>query len=150
MTEILLSFHNESGRPAPTAQKLAAAARAALDTGPTSGTTLERAEISITMVTAERMRELNRDYHDSDEPTDVLAFGLDPVPSLLADAYICPEVAEASASAHDVSSEQEILRLVIHAILHLLGHDHPDGEERYGSEMFELQERVLEGLAPES
>jgi probable rRNA maturation factor len=45
-----------------------------------------------------------------------------------------------------VEADEEILRLVIHGVLHLLGHDHPEGDARYDSEMFRLQEAVLAWL----
>ncbi|WP_420634252.1 rRNA maturation RNase YbeY [Candidatus Palauibacter sp.] len=124
------------GPPEPA---LEAAARATLGRGraPT-----QDAELSITLVSAESIRVLNRDYHGVDDVTDVLAFGLGEDP-LLGDVYICPEVAEASARQLGLDPDEEILRLVIHGILHLLGHTHPEGEARYASPMFELQERLL-------
>ena len=122
---------------APSNASVDAAARAALATGPAEG-----AELSITFVSASSIRALNRDYHGADGATDVLAFGLGADP-WLGDIYICPEVADAAAREMGLDSAEEILRLVIHGVLHLLGHDHPDGEARYASPMFRLQERLL-------
>ena len=108
----------------------------------------EGVELSVTLLPAESMRALNRDYHGVDDVTDVLAFGLGEDP-LLGDIYICPEIAEASARELGLDPGEEILRLVIHGVLHLLGHDHPEGEARYASPMFELQERLLARLLAE-
>lgn len=130
-------------REGPSEVELAAAARMALRTGRAEG-----AELSITLLPAESMRALNRDYHGVDDVTDVLAFGLGADP-LIGDIYICPDVAEASARELGIDPGGEILRLVIHGTLHLLGHDHPDGEARYASSMFELQERLLARLLAE-
>lgn len=113
--------------------------------GDTAG---ESAELSVTFLTAAAMRALNRDYHGVDDLTDVLAFGLGEDP-LVGDIYISPDAAEASARELGLDPGEEILRLVIHGILHLLGHDHPDGEARYASPMFELQERLLARLLAE-
>ena len=139
----------------PPETQLIAAARAALDTArarragdAAGGAAGEGAELSVTFLTAESMRALNRDYHGVDDVTDVLAFGLGEDP-LVGDIYISPETAEASARELGLDRGEEILRLVIHGILHLLGHDHPAGEARYASPMFELQERLLARLLAE-
>uniref|UniRef100_UPI003B527648 rRNA maturation RNAse YbeY n=1 Tax=Candidatus Palauibacter sp. TaxID=3101350 RepID=UPI003B527648 len=77
----------------PPETQLIAAARAALDTararcaGEAAG---EGAELSVTFLTAESMRALNRDYHGVDDVTDVLTFGLGEDP-LVGDIYISPE-----------------------------------------------------------
>ena len=140
----------------PSEAELRAAARAALRAGRAGrapeaaggDAAGESAELSVTFLTAESMRAMNRDYHGVDDLTDVLAFGLGEDP-LVGDIYISPEAAEASARELGLDPGEEILRLVIHGILHLLGHDHPEGEARYASPMFELQERLLAGLLAE-
>lgn len=131
--------------------RLEGAVRGALSSGLATGESLGGFEVSITLVPAARMRALNRTYHGVDEPTDVLAFelgapeepGAPPGPRLLGDVYICPDEAAASAEALAIELDEELVRLAIHGVLHLLGHDHPEGEDRYHSEMFELQERLL-------
>ncbi|MYC88572.1 MAG: rRNA maturation RNase YbeY [Gemmatimonadales bacterium] len=129
----------------PSEAELQVAARAALRAG---GAACEGAELSVTFLPAAAMRALNRDYHGVDDLTDVLAFGLGEDP-LVGDIYISPEAAEASAGELGLDPAAEILRLVIHGVLHLLGHDHPEGEARYASPMFELQERLLARLLAE-
>ncbi len=131
-----------SGRGIPARADLEEAALAALRTARPRLAGSEPGEVCVTLVSAESMRDLNRKYHGVDDSTDVLAFGLGDDP-LLGDIYISPEVAEISARELGVDPGEEIERLVIHGVLHLLGHDHPEGEERYASPMFELQERLL-------
>jgi len=127
------------------------AVRAALETGFASGREPESAEISVTLLSADRMRALNREYHHVDATTDVLAFDLgsatSEAPSLLGDIYVSPEVATETAAELGLEPAAEVLRLVVHGALHLLGYDHPPGEDRYDSPMFRLQEDVLSGLA---
>lgn len=125
-----------------------AAVRRTLETGPLEGPPLDEAELSVTLVSAEDMRELNHGFHDVDAPTDVLAFHLGHVRagadrSLLGDVYVCPEVAGRAARELGIDREEEVVRLVIHGVLHLLGHDHPEDDARYDSDMFRLQERLL-------
>ncbi|MCY3700160.1 MAG: rRNA maturation RNase YbeY [Gemmatimonadetes bacterium] len=150
----------DGGWRGPSEAELKAAARAALRAGPAgraSGAGVgdaagEGAELSVTFLPAESMRALNRDYHGvddlTDDLTDVLAFGLGEDP-LVGDIYISPDAAEASAGELGLDPREEILRLLIHGVLHLLGYDHPEGEARYASPMFELQERLLSRLLAE-
>ncbi|MFQ5690695.1 MAG: rRNA maturation RNase YbeY [Gemmatimonadota bacterium] len=119
-----------------------AAVRATLAAGnPPAG-----GEISITLVSEEEIRELNRRYLGRDRETDVLAFDLGGEADLLADVYVAPTVAARSARECGETEAREIVRLVIHGMLHALGHDHPEGEARYESEMFRLQEELLDRL----
>lgn len=90
---------------------------------------------------------MNRHYLSRDRPTDVIAFELGDPPVVLGDVYLCPEVAEAEAEERGIDPSREILRLVIHGTLHALGWEHPEGAGREESEMFRLQERLLEELA---
>lgn len=139
----------DAGWGGPPEAMLEVAAQVALRAGPPGGAgplggegTPAGAELSISFVSAASIRALNRDYHGVDDVTDVLAFPLGEDP-LLGDVYISPQVARDFAHEHALDPEEEILRLVIHGVLHLLGHDHPDGETRYASPMFRLQERLL-------
>ncbi len=104
-------------------------------------------EISITFVSEEEIRELNRRFLDRDEVTDVLAFELGDGGRLLGDVYVCPPVAARAATEAGIPLRTELIRLVIHGTLHLLGHDHPEGEDRWSSPMFLLQERLVAQLS---
>jgi probable rRNA maturation factor len=69
--------------------------------------------------------------------------GEDPARGLLADVYICPDVARRQARAHGVGVREEVARLVVHAMLHACGWTHPEGEERESSPMWRRQERLM-------
>ena len=64
------------------------------------------------------------------------------------DIYIAPDVARRNATAHGVSIREELTRLVVHGVLHVLGYDHPEDETRYASSMWRRQERLLRALGP--
>ena len=120
------------------------------------------AALSVTFVGRRRIRTLNRAWLGHDRVTDVIAFNLQGAPAhsrtaarsgppvrpsarppVVGDIYICPEVAAASARRHGVSRREELRRLVIHGVLHVLGYDHPRGADRAGSPMWRRQERHL-------
>jgi len=101
----------------------------------------------------ETVRELNRLYRGKDEPTDVLSFAShegdafmeapDETPSL-GEVIVCLPVAEAQAAAGNRAIEGEIAHLVVHGLLHILGHDHEDPVE--GAEMKEREDELLAAL----
>jgi probable rRNA maturation factor len=101
-------------------------------------------EVSVTFLDDEGIEALNREYFGRDRPTDVIAFALHEAGEpLLGDVYVGYEQARRQAEELSVLLDEELLRLAIHGALHLLGHDHPEGEERAGSEMFRRQEELL-------
>jgi probable rRNA maturation factor len=94
------------------------------------------------------MQRLNREWMGHDRPTDVLSFALQgPEGILLGDVYICPAVARRQAVEFGVPPREELLRLVVHGTLHLLGHDHPEGAGRTQGTMWRRQEAYLSRLA---
>lgn len=118
------------------------AARTALGTDPR----LVQGELSITLVDDTEMTRLNGEWLVQAGSTDVIAFSLGSAESALGDVYIAPETAGRNASRLGVDLTEEILRLVIHGTLHVIGYDHPDGPDRDSSEMYRLQEELLRGL----
>ncbi len=118
------------------------AARAALRTAVESLT----GEVEVSFVAEPVIRELNRRFLGSEESTDVIAFDLGEGAHLVGDVYIAPEVAARSAAELGISEEEELVRLVVHGVLHLVGHEHPEGEDRYTSPMFRLQEQLVRRL----
>jgi probable rRNA maturation factor len=105
-------------------------------------------ELSVLAVDREAMRALNAQHLHEDRPTDVLAFPIDlpgesapGAPALLGDVVLCPDVAAEQAAAHGGSAEAELEQLLVHGILHLLGHDHAEPDER--EVMFSLTDRLL-------
>ena len=115
----------------------------------------ERTEISVTFVEAEEIRELNRDYRDNDKVTDVLSFpqfdDLNDIPDFgeicLGDVVICKDRAMEQAEEFGHSFEREIIYLFTHSILHLLGYDHMEEEEK--REMRAREEEVMTHLGIE-
>ena len=94
-------------------------------------------ELAVTCVDVDAMTALNTEHMGSPGPTDVLAFPIDApadvtpgVPGLLGDVVLCPSVAQEQAADHDRSPAGEIDLLLVHGILHLLGHDHAGAAER--------------------
>ncbi len=106
--------------------------------------------LSITFVSTRAIRALNRRHLRRDAATDVIAFRYrqhGPRAPIIGDVYIAPDVARASAAALGLGVREEIVRLVVHGTLHVLGHDHPDGPTRVGSAMWKRQERLVKRLA---
>lgn len=105
------------------------------------------AVVSLTFVGRDRMRALNRRFLGASRPTDVLAFALPgPGGKLAGDIYVCPWVAAREARRHRVALREELVRLVVHGTLHLLGWDHPEDESRLRSPMWRRQERYVAAL----
>lgn len=109
-----------------------------------------RAEISVALLDDARMRELNRTWLDKDRSTDVIAFSLGEEGDVVGDVYVGFEQAARQAADVGVALHEELVRLVVHGTLHVLGHDHPEGEERDASDMFRLQERLVRETMQES
>jgi len=106
-----------------------------------------QATLSVTFLGRDRMRSLNQQYKGQASPTDVLAFSLpDPSGTLMGDIYVCPWVASREAESREIPVDQEIIRLVVHGTLHVLGYDHPDGDERTASDMWRRQETYVRAL----
>jgi probable rRNA maturation factor len=104
------------------------------------------AMLSITFVGRAAISRLNRRYLGHHGPTDVISFGLGRVGrrrAVVGDVYICAEVARDNAKRQGVSAGEELLRLVVHGTLHVLGYDHPTGPTRTTSRMWRRQERIL-------
>lgn len=102
------------------------------------------AEVSVALLDDARIGELNRDYLGHDGPTDVISFPLyEPGRMPVGDVYIGVAQAERQARELGVPLAEELLRLAIHGTLHVLGYDHPEGEEREGCAMYLRQEALL-------
>ncbi len=102
-----------------------------------------RAELSVLLVNDRPMRALNRDYREKNHATDVISFPMyegtpeqitvqlaDQVnapPAALGDVVISVETARKQAGENGVTPEQELTMLLVHGLLHLLGHDHEQG-----------------------
>tara|TARA_B100000378_G_scaffold195208_1_gene158933 strand:- start:110 stop:541 length:432 start_codon:yes stop_codon:yes gene_type:complete len=112
---------------------------------------LSEGKISLTLLDDDSIRELNRTYLGKDVPTDVISFALhEGDEAVLGDVYVGYEQAAIQAVEAGVSVEEELARLSIHGTLHVLGYDHPDTEARFSSEMFVLQESLVQRLLDEA
>lgn len=100
--------------------------------------------VAVTFLGLRRMRQLNKAYKHHDRPTDVISFALpQPDGSLAGDIYLCRAVAAREARRRGLTVREEVLRLVVHGTLHVLGHDHPEGDDREASAMWASQERYV-------
>jgi len=109
---------------------------------------VEAAEISVAFVGDDRIAALNREYLHHEGPTDVISFPLDAPEGqgILGDIYVGADQAARQAAEHAVPLNEEILRLAVHGVLHVLGYDHPDDGEREGSPMYIRQEQLLAAI----
>lgn len=111
-------------------------------------------DVGIIFVDEDAMTELHLKWMDEPGPTDVLSFPMDElrpgselVPSpegVLGDIVVCPQVAASQAEKAGHATIDEILLLVTHGMLHLVGFDHAEPEEE--KEMFGLQRQFLDSF----
>lgn len=106
--------------------------------------------ISIVFVSNAEIKRLNNEWRQKNSATDVLSFNLDDE-SLLGELYVSPEYVKENYKRYERKYEIEVLRLIVHGTLHLLGFDHADEfvkneKNTYTEEMFDIQERLLSQL----
>jgi probable rRNA maturation factor len=143
---VSIEVGNESGATADEVE-IAALARhvlAAMHVHP-------QADLSVLLVDEAAMEQLHVQWMDEPGPTDVMSFPMDELrpgtesqefpPGLLGDVVVCPQVALRQAREAGHSAEEELLLLITHGILHLLGFDHAEAEAEH--EMFRLQRQLL-------
>ncbi|GGA58538.1 endoribonuclease YbeY [Pseudoclavibacter endophyticus] len=112
------------------------------------------ADLAVQFVDVGAMEELHVQWMDEPGPTDVLSFPMDELrpgsvdrltpPGLLGDIVVCPEIAALQAKEAGHSAMDEMLMLVTHGMLHLLGFDHAEPDEE--RVMFGLQREILVGF----
>ncbi|MDQ6736264.1 MAG: rRNA maturation RNase YbeY [Gemmatimonadota bacterium] len=108
--------------------------------------------ISVTFVTNRRMARMNREFLGHKGATDVITFEFtsDGIAARthapVGDVYIAPDVARANAKDNGVRIRAELVRLVVHGTLHVLGHSHDDGDGRMSGDMWRRQERIVAAL----
>lgn len=107
---------------------------------------IKDALVSIAFVSDRQMAGLNWQHLSHRGPTDVISFGFAPTGAtsgLVGDIYIAPAVARRNAVQHGEGIRIELLRLVVHGTLHVIGHEHDEGDTRYASPMWKRQEKLL-------
>jgi probable rRNA maturation factor len=105
------------------------AERTLAEEGVTSG------ELSLSFVDPGEIEDLHVRFLGEPGPTDVLSFPMDGEDGLLGDVVVCPEV----AGRNNPDPASEVRLLVVHGVLHLLGYDHQEEDER--RRMWALQDR---------
>ncbi len=165
--EVRVSAQARSPLPATEAERLARAVLRAEG--------VRHAFLSVAFVGRARIRSLNLRHRGRDLETDVLAFTLQAGtgarghggtgkartgaqthgrtertgPTLVGDIYICAPVGARQATRFGASPAEELRRLLVHGVLHVLGYDHPDGARRTTSALWRRQERLLARLGRE-
>lgn len=110
-----------------------------------------QAEVCIALIGDTKMRRLNRTYRNKDRTTDVLAFAYresgSGVSPLLGDVVISVPTAKRQAKAFNHSLDEELLRLLIHGLLHLVGYDHEQSLHQ-AQRMQQKETELLDTLTP--
>ncbi len=129
------------------------AVREALSAEPPSGPV----ELSVVLTDDRAVRRLNRDWRGQDKPTNVLSFPMrdgasaprlpSGVPAPLGDVVVACGVAAAEAAAQGKTLRAHLAHLVVHGVLHLLGHDHEADAEAERMEALEAKILRRMGIA---
>jgi probable rRNA maturation factor len=137
---LLAEAGREGARWAASSRSVLSAAALRLRLGPAH-------EISVLLCDGAAMRRLNRRWRGKDRATNVLSFPLQeltprrrPAPSPLGDIAIAPAIARREAQALGLPFEDHFAHLLVHGLLHLLGHDH---EEESAARAMEREERRI-------
>lgn len=118
---------------------------------------IDEAECSISFVSNEEIRVINKDYRGKDQPTDVISFALEEMsedeieviaagdmPRMLGDIIISVEKAKEQAEEYGHTFSRELGFLALHGFLHLLGYDHMTDQDEKA--MFGRQDELLKGF----
>jgi probable rRNA maturation factor len=154
---VVVAYDEQEDHPLDLNRWVQLARDALLDEGIASG------ELTLLFVDEQTIADLHDVHMGDSEPTDVLSFPLDAeaaiaasiddVPLLLGDVVVCPAVAARNAPEHSGTFTDEIALLIVHGVLHVLGHDHadPQEEQKMRARELELLERYhWRGDAPDS
>lgn len=129
----MIHYRNDVRRSGVDGRALVATAKRLLAAAGERGSSL-----SLTLVDDAAIRTLNREHRGKDKPTDVLSFSLvegngaapPEQERLLGDVVISVDTAKRQAKDYSATLQDELYRLLIHGILHVLGHDHERADER--------------------
>jgi len=112
------------------------------------GENRETKTLSLAFVDKEEIKKLNKKYRRKNKPTDVLSFLLDePFGSTqgkkyLGEIIICPDIVKENAKKYKISARQEMMKVFVHGILHLLGYEH-EKSQKEAEIMEKKQEKYL-------
>jgi len=103
--------------------------------------------LSVISVSSAKMRKLNKQWRNKDKATDVLSFpasdaiGNEDGEKFIGDIFLCPMYIKAAAKELGVTYHEQVMRVLAHGVLHLLGYDHERRDDK--GKMLRLQERLL-------
>jgi probable rRNA maturation factor len=104
-------------------------------------------EVSVSFVTNEEIKELNKEYRNVDSETDVLSFPMDDEFDgvvILGDIVLSTQKIIEQANDYNHSLEREMIYLTVHSMLHLLGYDHMSSDEK--NEMRTKEKEIMKNL----
>lgn len=150
-----MKIYFEEGHAVPEEllQKMTEAAEYAVESENMHNLDKKRCEISVTFVDLDEIHELNKQYRGVDKPTDVLSFPQfddleEEIPEVceicLGDVVICEQKAREQAEEFGHSFERELVYLFTHSVLHLLGYDHMEDDEKRA--MREREEEIMKQI----
>lgn len=97
-------------------------------------------EVSVLLTDDSEIQALNKQWRGKDKPTDVLSFPADSMDApFLGDIALALGVTQADAKTRELTLPQHVSHLLIHGLLHLLGHDHKDDTEAAEMEALEIE-----------
>ncbi|PIZ94905.1 MAG: rRNA maturation RNase YbeY [Candidatus Magasanikbacteria bacterium CG_4_10_14_0_2_um_filter_33_14] len=107
--------------------------------------------ISVNVVGDKKIREINKNYRGKDKVTDVISFALEEGEEIFqigekdfGDIFICLPQIKRQAKENNISAREEMTRMLVHGVLHILGFDHM--EEKDAKIMFAMQEKFVKNL----
>jgi probable rRNA maturation factor len=106
--------------------------------------------VSVAFVSDRAIATMNAKHLRHRGPTDVISFGFNrpsPKDPVVGDVYIAPAVAARNAKSRKRPVREELVRLLVHGTLHVLGYEHPEGYDRESSAMWRRQEQLVTRLA---
>jgi probable rRNA maturation factor len=96
-------------------------------------------DISLVFVDKKKIQQINKEYRRKNEPTDVLSFeGLNEI-------FICPAIVRNQAERMEVSFKNELMRVLVHGILHLAGYQH-EKTRKDADKMKQLEDKILQKI----
>ena len=110
----------------------------------------KKGEVSVNCVTENKIKAINKIYRKKDKITDVISFSAQEGERVgdekdLGDIFICLKKIKKQAKEYGVSWEEELVRMLVHGVLHLLGYDHQSVRDE--KEMIGLQERIIKTVS---
>lgn len=150
-----ITFSKKCGVPASIIKEMTKAAEAVLKKEGLTEDEFKRAEISVTFLKSDKIQKLNHEYRGKDKMTDVLSFpmyeSMDEFPEegelQLGDVVINKEQAQVQAEEYGHTFKREMVYLFVHSLLHLLGYDHEDKEDK--KIMRKREEEIMEEIGIE-